>query len=171
MRRIDNQRATPPSWVVWLVVACLALTVATVLLTTIVPNAVVPDDLTKDDHRRLITETAVRNTIVQALAGLVIVVGLCLTARSLYISRETHLTDRLTKAVDQLGHENPAVRLGGVYSLQRLARNSPSDKAMVADLLSGYLQAHAGKTGEPPEPDTIAPDIQTALTVLVGLHS
>jgi len=150
---------------------CVALTVAVVLLATIVPTSVVPDTLSVDDSRRLVAESAIRSILVQGLAGLVIVVGLGLTARSHYISHQTHLTDRLTKAVEQLGHEKAAVRLGGAYSLQRLAGDSRDDKAMVADVLTGYLRVHAGTGSEPPPNGRISPDVQTALTVLLEVRS
>jgi hypothetical protein len=118
---------------------------------------------------RLQAEAAIRSTILQALAGVVVIIGLGFTARTVYVSRETHLTDRLTTAVDQLGHADPSVRLGGIYALQRLARNSPRDRAVVANVLEGYLRVHASGTLPLPPPTTLAPDIQIALSVLITL--
>lgn len=163
-------RVTPPRWVAWLVAALVGLAVLAALLTTMVPESAVPDHLSKAGYRELSAKSDVRNTIIQAIAGFVILIGLCFTAWSLHISRETHLTDRLAKAVDQLGHDEPTVRLGGVYSLQRLARNSRADNTMVADLLTGYLQINAGANLNPSPLDKIDPDIQIALTVLVELQ-
>ena len=84
------------------------------------------------------------------------------------MTRETHLTDRLTKAVDQLGHDKREVRVGGVYALQRLAKNSRVDRSVIADILTGYLTIHVGPGGAA-RADSITPDIQTALAVLVEL--
>ena len=54
------------------------------------------------------------------LAALAVVgAGLTLwyTDRRHRLDRDTNATDRYTKAVEQLAHENIAVRLGGIYAL------------------------------------------------------
>jgi hypothetical protein len=148
----------------WLVAGVLSIALVTTLLLVFLTPAVVPGSLSLNEQHRLDAEAAVRATILQTIGGLVVLVGLSLTARSVYLARETHVTDRLTKAVDQLGHDKPEVRVGGVYALQRLANNSPIDRGMIASILKGYLTARA--TGSTP----IGPDIQTALNVLIELH-
>lgn len=44
------------------------------------------------------------------------------------ISREGQITERFTKAVDQLGNPNIDVRIGGLYALERIARNLAADR-------------------------------------------
>ncbi|MGH3218423.1 MAG: hypothetical protein ACRDPY_06785 [Streptosporangiaceae bacterium] len=34
------------------------------------------------------------------------------------------MTDRYTKAIEQLGHDKLDVRIGGIYALERIARDS-----------------------------------------------
>lgn len=172
VRRGLELRVTPPIWVTWLVATIvLALAVAVVLMVT-VPNGSVPDSPTRTDRYRLDAEGSIRATILQTIAGIVVVVGVCFTARSLYLSRETHLTDRLAKAVDQLGHDKPEVRVGGMYSLERLAGNSRTDRQVIVDVLSTYLKIHAGPGNHPyPRGKVITPDVQTALTLLVRIRA
>src|SRR5215467_11696455 len=39
-------------------------------------------------------------------------------------ARSGQVTDRLTKAVEQLGNSNPQVRMGAIYELEQIARDS-----------------------------------------------
>jgi uncharacterized protein YjbI with pentapeptide repeats len=85
----------------------------------------------------------VRTTLLQALAGGVLILGAYFTYRQLRVTREGQITDRYTKAVDQLGSEHLDVRLGGIYALERIARDSPPDRATIEEVLTAYLRGHA----------------------------
>src|SRR5215218_8528755 len=54
----------------------------------------------------------VRSATLALLAGTVAVVGAVYTARSFALNRAGQLTDRFTKAIEQLGHHQLDVRLG-----------------------------------------------------------
>lgn len=56
----------------------------------------------------------VRTTLLQALAGWVLLLGAYFTWRQLRVIREGQVTDRYTKAVDQLGSDHLDVRVGGI---------------------------------------------------------
>lgn len=49
------------------------------------------------------------------------------TSDNLRVSEEGQITDRFGRAVDQLGSDQFTIRLGGVYALERIARDSPRD--------------------------------------------
>lgn len=53
---------------------------------------------------------------------------------------ERRITDQYSKAIDQLGHEKGAVRLGAVYSLERIAQDHPGHRQTVLDVFSSYLR-------------------------------
>ena len=57
--------------------------------------------------------------------------------------REHHLTQRFARAVDQLGHPALDVRLGGLYSLERLAQESPEDHVPIVEILAAFVREHA----------------------------
>ncbi|MFB4278337.1 pentapeptide repeat-containing protein [Nonomuraea sp. MTCD27] len=121
---------------------------------------------------------AARHTLIQAATGLVVVggvvftvQGLWYTAQSLDASTQGQVTDRFTKAVEQLGSDKTDVRLGGIYALERLAQDSPRDHVAVYDVLAAFVREHDPKPSVkdkdlPPEPTT---DVQGALTV-IGLR-
>src|SRR5206468_12022005 len=47
---------------------------------------------------------------------------------------------RYTKAVDQLGNADPAVRLGGLYALERIALDSNRDRDTICEVLAAYVR-------------------------------
>jgi hypothetical protein len=68
----------------------------------------------------------------QALgAGLLAAGALLFTARNFILSREGQVTDRYTKAIEQLGSDKLDVRIGGIYALERVARDSARDHPTV----------------------------------------
>jgi hypothetical protein len=109
------------------------------------------------------------------------------------IDREAQITNRITQAVAQLGSElkdgqpNLEVRLGGIYALERISRDSPRDYWTIMEVLTAYVRQNArwsppagGPEPEPPEADGLPPwairggpplpaartDIRAILTVL-----
>ena len=45
----------------------------------------------------------------------------------LSLTRQGQITERFTRAIDQLGHARTEIRLGGIYALERIARESEED--------------------------------------------
>lgn len=130
------------------------------------------------DNRRKLQNDA-RTTLLQGLGGLAVLVGATVAFRQLAVAREGQVTERFTRAIEQLGHDNLDVRLGGIYALERIAADSPRDRSTIAEVLTAYIRRHAPwpptEPGQPPEnlavEDIIplyrwAPDVQAALTVL-----
>jgi uncharacterized protein YjbI with pentapeptide repeats len=76
------------------------------------------------------------------------------------------VTDRFNKAVDHLGNEKMEIRLGGIFALARIAKDSPSDRSAIYEILAAYIRMKS------PDPhgcrDVPTADIQAALTVLAG---
>ena len=89
---------------------------------------------------RLDLETKSRQTLAQIVGGGALLVGLYFTAQTLQVSREGQITDRFTKAIDQLGKDNLAARLGGIYALERIARDSERDHWAVMEVLTTFVR-------------------------------
>jgi hypothetical protein len=131
---------------------------------------------------RLKAENDARTTLLQGVAGLVLVVGAGATWRQLQINREGQITERFNKAIDHLGDRGDDridVRLGGIYALERIANNSKDDRATIAEILTAFVRGHAAWTTPPEDADPSAaaraelaelrvraPDIQAVITVL-----
>ena len=54
------------------------------------------------------------------------------------ISRK--VTDAFTKAVELLGHESVAVRMGGIHALGRLAHENENDHPKIMDIVAAFIQ-------------------------------
>ncbi|TMR88264.1 pentapeptide repeat-containing protein [Nonomuraea basaltis] len=85
----------------------------------------------------------VRNDARTALITLLLALGaggsLAFTARTYLLSRQSHITDRFTQTVTQLGSPSMAVRLGALHALRRIAADSPRDARAIASILCQYV--------------------------------
>jgi hypothetical protein len=84
-----------------------------------------------------------RSTLLQAIAGMLLVVGAVATWRQVQVNREGQLTERFTRAIDQLGSENTDIRIGGIYTLSRIADNSPPDRNTVQFVLGAFVRSYS----------------------------
>jgi len=85
-----------------------------------------------------------RGHLLQAFAGLVLIVGAYFTARTFALNREGQITERFTRAVEQLANDEQLdVRLGGIYALERIARDSATHYEPVMEVLTAFLREHS----------------------------
>jgi hypothetical protein len=62
------------------------------------------------------------------------------TRQQLNLTEQGQVTDRYTRAVEQLGHEKAPVRLGALYSLEHLAQDNSEYRQTVVDVVCAYLR-------------------------------
>lgn len=93
--------------------------------------------------------------------------------RTLALTEQGQVTDRYTSAIEQLGSEKLDVRIGGIYALERIARDSARDHPTVLEVLAAFVREHsrehwpASESDDKPMPEHMTrPDIQAALTVI-----
>jgi Pentapeptide repeats (8 copies) len=113
-----------------------------------------------------------RGRLLTLAAGLLAAGALLFTARNFVLSREGQVTDRYTKSVEQLGSDKLDVRIGGIYALERVARDSARDHPTVMEVLTAFIREHSREQWPPldsgarePERST-RPDVQAAVTVI-----
>ena len=75
------------------------------------------------------------------------------TARNFRLSREGQVTDRYTKAIEQLGSDKLDVRIGGIYALERVARDSRRDHPTVMEVLAAFVREHSREQWPPSADD------------------
>jgi hypothetical protein len=56
--------------------------------------------------------------------------------------------ERFTRAIEQLGSDQLEVRLGAIYALERIARDSERDHWPIMEILTAYVRAHAPRKKE-----------------------
>jgi hypothetical protein len=173
-------------WVLLGLTATAAGLLALAAVLVVLPVLLVPAGAITDAKELYKARNDVHGTLVQVLAGGLVATGLVFTARTLDLNRSGQVTERFTRAVDQLGQREPGkldVRLGGIYALERIARDSPNDRATIGEVLTAYIRGHAPwpprLEDQPPIEAAIetvaflrlrAPDVQAALTVLGRGH-
>jgi Pentapeptide repeats (8 copies) len=104
----------------------------------------------RDRKDRIDLESKSRQTLAQILGGAALLVGLYFTSQTLRTTQEGQITDRFTKAITQLGDNNLAVRLGGIYALERIAKDSESDHWSVMEVLTAFVREYSHGRSNPP---------------------
>jgi uncharacterized protein YjbI with pentapeptide repeats len=110
--------------------------------------------------------------VAQILGGTALLSGLYFTWRTLQVNREGQITERFTRAIEQLGathddgKKNLELRLGGIYALERIARESGEDHWSIMEILTAYVRQHAPWLPGPEEGKEVDPDIQAIMTVI-----
>jgi hypothetical protein len=135
-----------------IVIALLALVCVSAWLIVWLPErelTTLKNNLTEKEIVEL--KNNIRLTYAQILGGMAILVGLFFTALRLralekeaQIAKDGQITERFSKAVEQLGSENSAVCLGGVYALERIAHDSQYDHWSIMEILTTFVRDKAG---------------------------
>lgn len=180
------------SWPI--LVAGSGLVLALVIAVVFLPSAVYPGLTAAGLHgvasvstrvdlqnARFALQNDFRGQLIQVLAALIVVAGAVATWQQIQVAREGQITDRFTRAMDHLGSGTLDIRIGGIYALERLALNSPSNRASVTRILTAFVREHApwlvgspnGPVHPTPEVDDKLPwlsnranDVQAAMHVL-----
>jgi hypothetical protein len=120
----------------------------------------------------------VRTTLLQGIGGAVLLLGAYFTFRQLAIAQQGQVTERFTRAIEQIGANATKEQVGGIYALERIMVDSARDHGAIVEVLVAFLQEHAGSPeardkaatwarssdgSKPPRPPVA---VQAALTVL-----
>ncbi|OHV45567.1 hypothetical protein BCD48_22295 [Pseudofrankia sp. BMG5.36] len=118
----------------------------------VLPGVVVDHDLARasvapQDRPSAVND--VRTTLLQAVGGMIVLFGAYATWRQLRVSQdglratqEGYVTDRFSRAVDQLGSDKLETRIGGLHALWRIAEHSARDREAVISIQAAYLRTH-----------------------------
>ncbi len=153
----------------------------------------------EDPKERIELENDLRETYAQTLGGAILLIALLFawkrmstTEKIVEVSRQAQMTERFTRAIDQLGatlltgEKKFEIRLGGIYSLERIARESEENHWSVVEILTAYVREDALRRKGPDQraekllgesggtmklvssasPQRASADIQAILTVL-----
>lgn len=126
-------------------------------------------------------------TLLGVLAAVIAAVGALIfngisanaTNEQIALSRLGQITERYSAAVEQLGSNSVEVRIGGIYALEQVMRDSQADQPTVVEVLSAFVRSHEARRPSPSAHPTITAspgmrtnreprpaDLMAALTVL-----
>lgn len=135
-------------------------------------------------------ENEARKTLAYIMAGVLAIIGIYMghrriraVERQVPVAQEGQITERFTRAIEQLGSDKMEIRLGGIYALERIANDSDKDYWAIMETLTAYVRERAawrepltvsqeqvsgeGSTSHILKPEIKpATDIQAILTVL-----
>lgn len=92
----------------------------------------------EEKRLRLIDDS--RKTIATIIGGLFVVIGAVFTYSNYELSYEGQVTNRFSTAVVLLKDDDSSVRLGGLYALERVAKDSPKDHSTIMEILAAYIR-------------------------------
>ena len=138
------RRRSPLAVASVLVMVCL---VSTAVAFVGLPGLFVKDARFKDgeaasssEEKRLKARNDVRTATIQLVGAMALIVGGALTWRTVWLTREGQVTDRLASAVERLGSDDVHMRVAAIYALGRVARDSRADHSEVMTLLGEHLR-------------------------------
>jgi hypothetical protein len=117
-----------------------------------------------------LAENEFRKTLAQIIGGLIILVGLLTTfdqlqiaqqeliensarsVRQLELAEAGQVTERFARAIEQLSSDRISLRVGGIYSLERIGKDSARDRAAVVRVLNTFVRenVYALPNSKPP---------------------
>jgi len=106
-------------------------------------------------------------------ALLFIALNFAVSRRALKLTEQRQVIDRYTKAIAQLSSDKLDVRIGGIYALERVARDSARHRPPVMDVLAAFIREYSDKplrppdAGGPKQEPSARPDVQAAHTVVM----
>jgi uncharacterized protein YjbI with pentapeptide repeats len=89
-------------------------------------------------------------TIISALgliatlfAGIGLFVNYLNSQAEIQLTQQRLITERFSKAVEQIGNTKEEVVIGGIYSLERIAKDSPKDQWTIMEVLTSYIRKNS----------------------------
>ena len=175
----------------YLILLLIIILIFFTLLLIVVPKLQVKYSGITDNEKQFNAENEARKTIAQIIGGVAILIGIYFSWQtvqsqlvSLEISQQGQITERFTRAIDQLGAIRPngepnlEVRLGGIYALQKIAADAPKEYHWsIIEVLASYIRENtsekksSSKKNKDQDSDNINADIQAALTVIIKRDS
>jgi hypothetical protein len=152
----------------------LAALVGIILAVWKLPSLLYGDVSKASADARLQAANSFRTALVAGLAGLAALGSLAMATRTYRLTQQGQITDRYTKAIEQLGSDKLEIRLGGIYALERIAVDSERDHRTVVEVLGAFARERGGQRTPPDNAAAatvaralfVAADVEAAVTVL-----
>ena len=111
-------------------------------------------DLKKKSYRLEVWKTIIAGSgvLATAIAGATFFLNyrsseenIRLTQQNIKLTEERLITDRFSKAVEQIGSskDKEEIILGGIYSLERIAKDPPKDQWTIIEVLTSFIRKNS----------------------------
>jgi hypothetical protein len=129
------------------------------------PTPILQDKKIELEKELITLENSAINTLAQVVGGLLLFVTAYISYKNLKATEEKQITERFTQAINQLGNEKMTVRCGGIYALERIAKDSPKDHWTIIEVLTSFIKEQSPILVQKPV-SPITTDVQAAITVI-----
>ena len=121
-----------------------------------------------DKREKVKTLLEVVKTFGLVFTGVGLILTYCDAQEDRRLTQERLVTDRFSKAIEQLGEEqSETVHIGGIFSLERIAEEYPKDYWWtIIEILAFYVRHNSPSPEKEQEAKSIDINVQTALTVI-----
>lgn len=176
MKSTENRSRLIKLIIIALVVLCISVLIWSI------PELLLPSsrNLSTNTERIIGIRNEYRKIIAQIIGGAVVLYGIYNTLiriesieKNIEIAQEGQITDRFTKAIEQLGHGNIEMKIGGIYALERISQDSLKDYWSIIEILTAYLRRTSSVDSVNSEseyvndsPPRLPIEVQTALNVI-----
>jgi len=96
-----------------------------------------PTDATK---KKFDASLEIAKAIVGGIGTIATIVGGAAVFWNIRLTQTRLITERFSKAVEQLGSDKIEVRLGGIYALERIAQDSDRDHWTIMEVLTSFIR-------------------------------
>ena len=118
------------------------------------------------DRDRIDTQNAVYHLLFQGI-GLILIGGLIYRSWQYFsriegqiqLAHDDRITARFSQAISHLASEKMEVRLGGIYTLERLAQESPTEHWLTIEVLTAFVREHSSQPVAQTQPHLAAVDL------------
>jgi uncharacterized protein YjbI with pentapeptide repeats len=119
-------------------------------------------------------KNAIYSSLLQFFGGSFFVITLILAWLNYRATQEKQVTERYSTSIEQLGNEKLEVRIGGIYALERISKDSNKDFWTVMEVLSAFIREEEFRLQNNSSSQynsvfstrSVTSDVQAALTVI-----
>ena len=150
----------------------------------------VQQDSARSTKEKFDTSNEVSKSFVSGVGTIATISGGLFVFWNVRLTQTRLITERFSKAVEQLANDKLEIRLGGIYSLERLAQDSSNDRRTIMEVLTsfvrekspvkvkekkyGFVEEALAKLNNPAKPKSssseIPTDVQAVLDVIRRRH-
>lgn len=115
----------------------------------------------------------IRRLILTGAAGIIAAGTIALGVRTYLTNRRTQVSDRYAKAIAMVASDKVDERLGGIYALEHIMRESPADHEVIVEVLMAFIREYSARRLRPASPNVRkeTPDSATPLTVATDIQA
>lgn len=104
-----------------------------------------PKDIATLERDSITLQNNLNTSVFQLISGLFFAITASIAWLNLKATEDKQITERFAKAIEQLGSQDLQVRIGAIYSMERLAKDSPRDHWTVMEVLTSFIKSKSFK--------------------------